>query len=74
MDASNVVDLLLLSERTSTTRLRKACINFITNSLSDVRGQGSLKDLRVFPNLLREIDFLASKRGLASPGELLRAH
>jgi hypothetical protein len=75
MDSSNVIDLLLLSERASTARLRKACINFIMDKFNDVKDQGGLKDLRVFPNLLREIDFLATKRGLQSrPGELLRAH
>jgi alpha-tubulin suppressor-like RCC1 family protein len=70
----NVVDLLLLSERTLTPRLRRACINLIFNSCKQHRHQpDQLSFLRASPhNVLREIDFMCSKRLGTPAGEMLK--
>lgn len=66
----NVCDLLLLSEQASAPRLRKTAINYIINRFTELRQH--LPSLRSAPNILRELDFLACKRNLSKPGELLR--
>jgi len=73
MELENVVDLLLLSERASTSRLKKACIDLVVSKIDQTSTKAVVKDLRsVSTNLVREIDYVCTKRHILKPGEVMR--
>jgi len=72
MDLENVVDLLMISDQTSTPRLRKACVSMLVDNMDFVKSRGLLADLRkVSATLVRELDYLMTKKYMTKPGELL---
>lgn len=75
VDDESVVDALLISESTATPRLRNACFSRIIANLDAFKSSTGLAKLReALPTTLRELDFIASKRGLISDGGLIRCH
>ena len=75
IDDESVVDALLISESTATPRLRNACLSKILGNLEQFKASSGIKKLReTLPTMLREIDYIATKRGLISAGSLIRCH
>jgi alpha-tubulin suppressor-like RCC1 family protein len=75
VDDDSVVDALLISESTATPRLRNACFSRIINNLDKFKSSSGLSKLRdAMPTTLRELDYVATKRGLISAGSLIRCH
>lgn len=73
VDNESVVDALLISESTATPRLRTACFSRIISNLDHFKASSDLKKLReALPTTLRELDYVATKRGLITAGTLLR--
>lgn len=69
----NAVDMLALSETTNSPRLRKACLNFIVLQFEQVKQSTNIKYLKnSSPNVLREIDYLCTKRLGTQPGEVMK--
>lgn len=73
VDNESVVDALMISESTATPRLRNACFSRIIGNLEHFKTSAELKKLREsMPTTLRELDYLATKKGLISAGTLFR--
>jgi alpha-tubulin suppressor-like RCC1 family protein len=75
IDDDSVVDALLISESTATPRLRNACFSRIIANIELFKKSPGLKKLRdAMPTTLRELDYVATKRGLIDAGSLIRCH
>jgi len=72
LNIGNATDLLLISEQAGIKRLKKACVDLIVNSFDEYkRHTKNFTHLRQMPLLLRELDFICTKRNLTQPGELM---
>ena len=74
IDDETVVDALMISESTATPRLRNACFLRIINNLDKFKGSALSKLREAMPTTLRELDYVATKRGLIAAGSLIRCH
>lgn len=73
VDDDSVFDALLISESTATPRLRNACFSRIISNLEALKSSPGLKRLRdALPSTVRELDFIATKRGIITAGSLIR--
>jgi hypothetical protein len=73
IDVENVITMLAISERTNSPRLKKACLNFFVVQFEQVKNSEDIKYLKYCsPTVLREIDFLCTKRLGTQPGEVVR--
>jgi len=77
IDLDNSCDILDISDRVSAYRLKRVCLELMCESSKDnldsvrlTEGFVGLKESA--PHLIREIDYRASKSGLARPGEIVR--
>lgn len=73
VDDQSVIDALLISESTATPRLRTACFSRIISNIDHFKASSDLRKLRdALPSTLRELDYVATKRGLITAGTLIR--
>eukprot|EP01121_Diplochlamys_sp_Union-15-3_P007517 TRINITY_DN1914_c0_g1_i1.p1 TRINITY_DN1914_c0_g1~~TRINITY_DN1914_c0_g1_i1.p1 ORF type:complete len:223 (-),score=44.20 TRINITY_DN1914_c0_g1_i1:7-675(-) len=69
----NIVDILMISEQSSSPRLKRACIEFIAQRLDAFkRLEGFNRLSKEAPQILRQIDYLNSKRLNAKPGSTFK--